>query len=92
MFFSLGPPKDHSKDVISSGYNRTPFTPPGTILKVKQWKSKTQYDLMLNEQFAKEAEARRATDFLIANDKRIKQEKEYWSNLLKGPKGKGSLK
>jgi len=53
---------DDTYGQLASGYSRTPFTPTGTILKVKQWKSKTQYDLMLKEQFAKEAEVRRATN------------------------------
>jgi hypothetical protein len=73
---------DDTYGQLASGYSRTPFTPTGTILKVKQWKSKTQYDLMLKEQFAKEAEVRRATNnienlkkAILELENRMKKEK-----------------
>ncbi len=47
---------------ITGGYRKAPFTPEGKILKFKEWKKKTEYDLFLKEQYAQE-NIKRASDY-----------------------------
>lgn len=52
---------------VSGGYNKAPMFPEGKILTVKEWKKKTEYDLIVKESYERE-NIRRASDTLSSGN------------------------